>query len=135
MAEGFARAYGSDILEPLSAGLAPAAIVQPLTRKVMLDKNINIDDIEPKNLVSVDLSKIDLIVNMSQTRLTSIANVEIREWKVDDPIGKPEAVYVRVRDEIEHLVMRLILELRKAAKPIEKAQRPKRLPNRSYSVF
>lgn len=43
MAEGFARKYGSDVLEAASAGLSPASIVQPLTRKVMEAKNINID--------------------------------------------------------------------------------------------
>ena len=128
MAEGFARTYGSDVLEPLSAGLAPTAIVQQLTRKVMLDKNINIDDLEPQNVSAIDWSKVDLVINMSGTKLTPTGATEVREWKVEDPIGKPEEVYVRVRDELEHLVMRLILDLRKAAKPVEKPQRPKRLP-------
>ena len=42
MAEGFAKCYGSDVMQAESAGLAPAGIVQPLTKKVMEEKNINI---------------------------------------------------------------------------------------------
>ena len=45
MAEGFANRYGQDVMKVASAGFAPASIVQPLTRKVMEDKNINISTI------------------------------------------------------------------------------------------
>ena len=48
MAEGFARKYGADVMEVGSAGLAPAAIVQPETHQVMNQKNINIDDQFPE---------------------------------------------------------------------------------------
>lgn len=116
MAEGFARRYGSDVLEPFSAGFSPASIVQPLTKKVMEAKNIKIDDQHPKSLDSVDVSSFDLIVNMSGTKLPSRLPIEFRDWKVEDPIGKAEETYVTVRDQIEMSVMRLILELRKDAR-------------------
>jgi arsenate reductase len=32
MAEAFARAYGSDVLEARSAGVSPSTIIQPLSR-------------------------------------------------------------------------------------------------------
>src|SRR3954454_8096852 len=121
MAEGFARCYGSDVMEAQSAGLAPAAIVQPMTRKVMEDKNININHIQPKELTDVDLP-FDLIVNMSGRRLPTALAPEIQEWNVEDPIGKDESVYIAARDKIEMLVMRLVLELRRKASP----QRPER---------
>jgi len=127
MAEGFARVYGSDVLRPLSAGLAPAPIIQELTRKVMLEKNISLDSQTTKDLSTIDTGSIDLIINMSGRYIPQTGSTEVREWKVEDPIGKSEEVYVRVRDEIENLVMRLILELRKAAKPSTPAQRPKNL--------
>ena len=44
MAEAFARAYGSDVLEAHSAGLAPALALAPLTHAVMLEKNIDLGD-------------------------------------------------------------------------------------------
>ena len=116
MAEGFARRYGSDVMESASAGLAPAAIVQPLTRKVMLEKNINIDDQFPKDINSITLTGYDLVINMSGRPLPTRLHVEVRSWTVEDPIGRDEPFYYKVRDQIENLVMQLILEFRREAK-------------------
>jgi arsenate reductase len=119
MAEGFARKYGSDVLEPSSAGFSPASIVQPLTKKVMEAKNINIDDQYPKDLGSIDIPSLDLIVNISGRKLPARMPIEVRDWKVEDPIGRSEELYEKVRDQLEHLVMRLILDLRREAKKAE----------------
>ncbi len=116
MAEGFARKYGADILEPFSAGFSPAAIVQPLTKKVMEAKNINIEDQYPKDLGAVNIPTLDLIVNMSGSKLPTRMRIEVRDWKIEDPLGRSEEVYISVRDQIENLVMRLILELRREAR-------------------
>lgn len=120
MAEGFARAYGSDVIEPVSAGLSPALIVQPLTKQVMEAKNIHIDDLSPKDLGQIDLRSIELIVNISGRPLPPGMPVEVREWKVDDPIGRDEETYVAVRDQLEHLVMGLICDLRRDNRPLSK---------------
>lgn len=116
MAEGFARTYGSDVMEPASVGLSPAGIVQPLTKAVMQAKNINIDDQYPKDLSSMDVSQFDLLINMSGTKLPARIPVEVRDWSIEDPIGRSEDVYFAVGDQIEHLVMSLILELRREAR-------------------
>ena len=113
MAEGFARRYGADVMKVLSAGLTPAPIVQPLTKKVMQDKNINIDDQFPKDLGEIDVSQVDLIVNISGSKLSTQMPIEVRDWSIEDPIAKTEPIYVEVRDQIEQQVMRLILDLRK----------------------
>lgn len=111
-----------------SAGLAPANIVQTLTKKVMADKNILIDDQYPKDLSSVNAHGFDIIINMSGTKLPGRGSLPVRDWRVDDPIGCPEEVYVRVRDEIEMAVMQLILELRrelrKSAPPARRRPSP-----------
>ncbi|HEX3682982.1 MAG TPA: arsenate reductase ArsC [Bryobacteraceae bacterium] len=133
MAEGFARRYGADVMEAASAGLSPAGIVQPLTKKVMEAKNINIDDQHPKSLNSVPVRSFDVIVNMSGTKLPVRVPMEVRNWSVEDPIGCSEEVYLAVRDQIEMQVMLLILELRReaakseaeAAGPREARQAPK----------
>ena len=116
MAEGFARRYGSDVLQPLSAGISPAAIVQPLTIKVMADKNIDIEKQYPKHLTALDPDRYDMIVNMSGVKLPGPFRFEVREWSVQDPIGESEDVYIAVRDRIEFLVMHLILEFRRATR-------------------
>ncbi len=111
MAEAFARAYGSDVLSAHSAGLSPAMIIQPLTREVLLERNIRTDGQFPKDLQVVLRDTFDVVVNMSGERL-QIPRTRVIEWPVPDPIGQTEQVYRDVAMQIEGLVMRLILELR-----------------------
>lgn len=124
MAEGFARKYGADVMECESAGLSPAPIVQPLTKKVMVDKNVDIEQQFPKDLSAVQPSKFNLLINMSGVKLPSRIPIEVREWKVEDPIGQSEEVYLAVRDQIEQEVMRLILELRREKRVAAEPGRP-----------
>jgi len=112
MAEGFARAYGSDVIAAQSAGLAPAMSIAPLTRAVMLEKNIDIGDAFPKGLDFAIRRGADLIVNMSGQKLPSKSTVQVEDWELRDPIGQSEDVYRTVRDQIEQRVMRLILAIR-----------------------
>ncbi|HTB14319.1 MAG TPA: hypothetical protein VK752_22260 [Bryobacteraceae bacterium] len=112
MAEGFARAYGGDILIAASAGLSPAAIVQPLTKQVLAGRNIRIDDQFPKGMEIITREPFDVIVNMSGHPLPLASDAQVREWSVRDPIGESEQIYKSVAEQIEGLVMRLILELR-----------------------
>jgi protein-tyrosine-phosphatase len=122
MAQGFAEAYGRDVLVAHSAGLAPAESVSGLTYKVMFAKNIKLDRCYPKPLTGVEISGFDLIVNISGYSLPVKPPVPVREWKVEDPIGAKEEVYCKVRDQIEQLVMGLILELRKTRNSKKKAE-------------
>ena len=112
MAEGFARAYGDDILIAASAGLSPALIVQPLTKQVLAERNVRIDSQFPKGMEILAHEQFDLIINMSGEKLPLGPEASVRDWQVRDPIGQPEAVYKTVAEQIEALVMRLILELR-----------------------
>ena len=132
MAEGFARRYGSDVIQAASAGLAPAPIVQPLTKKVMEEKNINIDEQYPKDVHDLPVAEFDLIVNMSGNKLPSYLQANVQEWTVEDPIGKNEETYVAVRDLLENQVMHLILDLRLAARrqanPAPRSLAPRAVP-------
>jgi arsenate reductase (thioredoxin) len=131
MAEGFARRYGSDVMEVASAGLFPAAIIQPLTYKVMEEKNISLEGQSPKSLDEIDVTAFDIIINMSGRKLPGETTIDIRDWRVEDPIGQEEGVYLTVRDKLEMAVMSLILELRRAANPnSQPASRPARWVSR-----
>ena len=112
MAEGFARVYGSDIISPRSAGLAPASIIAPLTRQIMQERNVRLDGHFPKPLNMVTSESIDLIVNMSGHPFPAGASARVIDWPVPDPMGQKEEVYRSVAAQIEALVMRLILDLR-----------------------
>ncbi len=111
MAEGFARTYGKDVLEPASAGLYPAACVAQPTISVMKEKNIDLSSHFPKGIDQVD-GPFDIVVNMSGQMVPSVLAPRIIDWDVLDPIAYPESVHREVAARIESLVMGLILELR-----------------------
>ncbi len=116
MAEGFARAYGSDVLIAESAGLTPAIALAPLTHKVMLEKNIDLGHKFPRSLDSVK-DRFDLVINMSGVPLAEEIGTVVEDWDIPDPIGEPEKVYRQVRDQIEQRVMRLVLGMRSRKPP------------------
>jgi arsenate reductase len=125
MAEAFARAYGSDVLVPESAGLWPAPSVASDTLRAMEEKNLDLSGQVPKSLVDLDVdsAKFDLIVNMSGHSLPPMGDAVVREWQVPDPIVMDYEDHCRVRDQIERLVMYLILELRRLEKRESAARR------------
>jgi len=115
MAEAFARTYGSDVMEPSSAGLTPASMIPEVTHAVMSEKGIQLQQQFPKMMPLVRTDVFDLVVNLSGYPLRT-QDCEVREWTVRDPMGSKDSVHREVRDEIERLVMNLILELRQAGR-------------------
>jgi arsenate reductase (thioredoxin) len=116
MAEAFARAYGSDVLWPASAGFAPAPRVPEDTIRAMQEKNLDVRSQVPKSISDLSGAEFDLIVNMSGYPLPQVNGTPLREWDVPDPIFMDYDEHCRVRDQIEMLVMKLILELRREQK-------------------
>jgi protein-tyrosine-phosphatase len=112
MAEGFGKSYGTDVIDAKSAGLAPATSIAPLTRQVMLEKNIDLGEAFPKGVGMVIPGGVDLIINMSGHKLPAKTAAPVEDWEVRDPIGQSETIYREVRDEIERRVMALILAIR-----------------------
>ncbi len=114
MAEGFAHKYGKDVMAPYSAGLAPAMVVPEETRQTMAEKNIDISSQFPKPVSLFPNANFDLVVNISGYPIPRYPLAV--EWKVNDPIGGSDDLYRATRDQIEQLVMKLILELRRKKK-------------------
>ena len=109
MAEAFANKYGSDVLRASSAGLSPAVALSTFTRKVMLEKNVDIGEHLPRAIDEIDVRHIDLIVNMSGYAIPGMKTVD---WIIADPYGGPIEGYRVARDKIELQVMNLILRMR-----------------------
>lgn len=114
MAEGFARTYGKDVMEPASAGLYPAMNVPHETLRTMAEKNIDISAQFPKPVTSFPRNHFDLVVNISGYPIPGYPLA--RPWTVNDPIGGSPEQYRATRDYIEQLVMKLIVEFRRADK-------------------
>ena len=118
MAEGFARAYGADVMIPASAGLAPAMNVARDTKTAMAEKDIDIRHHFPKAIRHLGRAQFDLMINMSGSEIPAghLNGATVVEWDVDDPVFMKYEDHCKVRDEIETLVMKLILDLRHAPK-------------------
>ena len=113
MAEAFARAYGGDMMEVQSAGVSPATYIAPLTKQILGELNLNIDDHFPKGMDLMRRQHFDVVINMSGLPV-GLPGAHTIEWTVPDPIGQTESYYRTVATQIEGLVMRLIMELRTA---------------------
>ena len=114
MAEGFAHAYGADVMAPHSAGLAPAMAVPAETRQTMAEKNVDISAQFPKPVSLFPDGHFEVVVNITGYPIPGYPLAV--EWKVSDPIGGSPELYSATRDQIEHLVMMLILGLRRKNK-------------------
>jgi arsenate reductase len=111
MAEGFARYYGSGKVEAASAGTAPASTVDEGAIRVMSEKGIDISSQTPSGLEAADLEHYDLIVTMGcgvEALCPVIPEHKKRDWNLEDPEGRPPAVYRRIRDQIEKRVRDLL---------------------------
>ena len=114
VAEAFARAYGSDVMEAHSAGVSPAGMIAPQTAQVLAEWNLPSDNLFPKGLEVIRHQPFDLVVNMSGMPVTLPGTRKV-EWTVPDPMGQRDVVHREVAQQLEGLVMRLILDLRTAA--------------------
>jgi arsenate reductase len=112
MAEGFARALGSDCMVPASAGLFPAYSVAPDTVRAMDAKGIDLREHFPKGVHHLGRAKFDVVVNMSDSFLPEEVGVRMLEWEVPDPVDMEFEDHCKVRDLIERKVMSLVLEMR-----------------------
>ncbi len=116
MAEAFARHLGAGVVQPSSAGVFPARIIQPETFAVMNERGIPLDDRPPRSIHFVEGPEVDLILNMAPLPVRGLLNkFDGREipWPIRDPIGQSIEVYRTVRDQIEQRVAALIEELRR----------------------
>jgi arsenate reductase len=115
MAEGFARSYGSDVMIPASAGLRPASGMVDDTIHAMEERGINIRDHFPKTIRHLGRVPFDLVINMSGFTIPEgeTGSAEERTWDVEDPVTLSYEAHCTIRDQIETLVMRLILDLRR----------------------
>lgn len=112
MAEALARKYGSDVLVVSSAGISPAIHNHVLTRSVLLERNVELGDHIPRKFRDLDVSRYDMIVNISGQPIPQNLGIPVENWTIEDPMGGNEDQFRRTRDEIEMLVMRLILRVR-----------------------
>jgi arsenate reductase len=120
MAEGLARAIGSDVVEAFSAGENHTGLVGEDAIVVMQEKGIDISMQISKGLKDVKIEEMDVVVAMGNRSAAKIcpANFtgEKLDWKVKDPVGDTIFSVRAVRDDLEVKVTDLIKRLWKGEK-------------------
>lgn len=114
MAEGFSRAYGSDVFEAHSAGIRPASRISRRACVVMQEKGVFLDaGYSPKSIASFNLADFDAIVNLSEYSLPDTSTLVLKRV-LRDPMEGDEDAFRDVREDVEQLVRFLIDHFRSA---------------------
>ncbi len=113
IAEALARHVAADVIEPSSAGISPLGRIVDPTRKILLERGVNLGEQFSKGLREASADAADLVVNMTGIPGCSLfPNRPVVDWDVDDPYGEEMGIYRRIRDEIEERLAVLAAELR-----------------------
>ena len=109
MAEAFAKALGTGVIEAYSAGSSPSDSVNPLAVTVIKEKGIDISGARPKGFQNLPVNRVDYLVTMGcQDVCPVFPTTKQVEWKLPDPKGQPVEFFRCVRDDIEKKVKEMI---------------------------
>ncbi len=115
MAEAFARIHGDGVIEPSSAGSAPAGQVNPRAIVAMRERGYDLSQHRSKSTADVGVEAYDVLVTMGCGDSCPLLPAQSREdWDLADPRAMPPEAFNVIRDEIEQRVLGLIARLREA---------------------
>ncbi len=100
----------ADEVEILTGGTDPADDVHPEVLEVMQDVDIDIALQEPRRISTEELNACDVVITMGCSTLEVDADVEVRDWDLEDPHGKDIETVREIREEVEQLVGNLFNE-------------------------
>ena len=102
---------GLSNVEIITGGTHPADHVHEEVVESMAELDIDIGDRVPREVSTEELDACDVVATMGCSTLELDADVDVRDWALDDPDGKdPEGVRA-IRSEIEANVSALFDEL------------------------
>jgi len=112
MAEGFARFYGSSLVEAHSAGTHPAQMINPDAAAVMKERGVDISSQYPKLLEDIP-AKPDILITMGcGVACPFIPSFYREDWSLKDPVGGSPEKFREVRDLVEQKIIELITRLK-----------------------
>ncbi len=108
MAEGWAKALGSDVLEVYSAGTEEYPGPKPMAVEVMEEAGIDMSSHTSKLLSDIP-ERLDVLVTMGCGVECPFVPTDHREdWGLEDPSGGPKQGFIDTRDIIKEKVIELI---------------------------
>ncbi|MDB9281419.1 low molecular weight phosphatase family protein [Halorubrum ezzemoulense] len=99
-----------DTVHILTGGTQPAEEVHPEVVEAMAEVDIDLSDRVPKKVSTTDLNNATIVATMGCSTLELDADVEVRDWALDDPHGRSLEEVRRIRDEIQQRVSTLFDE-------------------------
>ncbi|WP_135305390.1 low molecular weight phosphatase family protein [Haloarcula amylovorans] len=88
-----------DEVEVLTGGTHPADHVHPEVVEVMRELDIDLSERTPSEISTAELETCDLVVTMGCSTLSLDADVEVRDWALDDPDGQDMEAVRSIRDD------------------------------------
>jgi arsenate reductase len=105
----FARAADPDRAQALSAGTTPAARIHPEVVEVMREVGVDLSEGTPRLLTPEVAAGSRLLVTMGcAEECPHVPGVEVEDWPLEDPKGRPLARVREIRDEIQQRVAALV---------------------------
>jgi arsenate reductase (thioredoxin) len=116
MAAGYLRHLAQDRIEVLSAGSAPAAMINPVAVAAMAEEGIDIAGEQPKVLSPVTVQSSDVVITMGcGDACPYYPGKRYEDWVLEDPAGQGIEAVRPIRDEIRRRIEELIADLLPAA--------------------
>ena len=112
MGAAFARRFGGNRIEVLSAGSEPSGEIHPLVLTAMRERGIDLARESPKLLSDDDVRGSDVVITMGCGDTCPVyPGKRYFDWQLDDPAGKSIEQVRTIRDEIESRVHDLLVEM------------------------
>ena len=116
MAAGYLRHLGTDRVEVLSAGSAPAETINPVAVLAMAEEGIDIAGEQPKILTTDAVRASDVVITMGcGDTCPYYPGKRYEDWVLNDPAGQGIEAVRPIRDEIRRRIEGLLTELLPAA--------------------
>ncbi|MDX1745364.1 MAG: low molecular weight phosphatase family protein [Halobacteriales archaeon] len=97
-------------VEIVTGGTHPAAHVHDEVVEVMREVDIDLADRTPRAVSTAELEACDVVATMGCSTLELDADVDVRDWALDDPDGQDLDAVRAIRDDIESRVVALFDE-------------------------
>lgn len=99
-----------DRVEILTGGTMPADEVHPEVVEAMQELDIDLSDRVPREVSTEELDECDVVATMGCSTLELDADVEVRDWVLDDPHRRDVERVRAIRDETDRRVTALFDE-------------------------
>jgi arsenate reductase len=97
-------------VEILTGGTHPADEIHPEVINVMQEVGVDLSEQAPQEVSTAELNECDVVVTMGCSTLELEADIDVRDWALEDPHGKEIKKIREIRDEIDQLVTNLFEE-------------------------